>query len=352
MSNVCHGGRTIEMIETAASHTRTERDRKKIMQGIPKETLRRMYVDMVRTRTLDEKIKEMLNRGFSISEHSTLGQEAGPIGACAALAESDYIMPYHRGWAWAIGKGMKPHILLAELLGKKTGYNRGKGGPHLGCYELGILGRPGVQAAHLPIAAGVGLSMRMQGLDRVCVAFFGNGASNNANFHEGLNLAGVWKAPVIYFCENNLYQITCTMEETTACEDIADRAVGYGMPGYIVDGNDAIAVYDVTRQAVERARAGKGPTLIETKTYRWEGHNPIDRNAMGGYRTLEEIEEWKQKCPIRLMEESLLEFGCLKEAEIAVIKADAVAEMEKAAQFAIESPYPEREEYYQDVYAD
>ena len=124
------------------------------------------------------------------------------------------------------------------------------------------------------------------------------------------------------------------------------------MPGYIVDGNDAVAVYDVTRQAVERARAGKGPTLIETKTYRWEGHNPIDRNAMGGYRTLEEIEEWKQKCPIRLMEESLLEFGCLKEAEIAVIKADAVAEMEKAAQFAIESPYPEREEYYQDVYAD
>ncbi len=351
MSTLTHGGPMIELLEISVNLDMKKISRDKMLGEIPSNLLVGIYTNMVRTRALDEKVKEMINRGHSISEHSTLGQEASPIAACAALAPSDYMMPYHRGWAWALGKGMDPKPLLAEAMGKKTGYCKGKGGPHLGCYELGILGRSGIQGAHLPIAAGVGLGIKLQKMDKVCMTFFGNGASNTGNFHEGLNLAGVWQVPVIYLCENNLYQITCTVAETTACEDIAVRALGYGMPGYVVDGNDAVAVYYVSKLAVERARRGEGPTLIETKTYRWEGHNLIDRSHLGGYRSVEEIEEWKQKDPITLLERDLLGLGTLSADKVESIRVHAVAEMEEAAQYAIDSPYPEREDYYTDVFA-
>jgi len=349
MSIIPHGQPQIEYYEVSRKHDRRLLDRKELVSSTPRDVLLQIYRNMVRTRCLDDKIKEMINRGFGMSEHSTRGQEAGPVAACAALAESDYMMPYHRGWAWAMGKGMEPKYLLAELLGKKSGYNKGKGGPHFGCWELGILGRPGVQAAHIPIAAGVGLAINKMSLDRVCMVFFGNGASNNGNFHEGLNLASVWKVPVIYMCENNFYQITCNYKETTACEDLGDRALGYDMPGYIVDGNDAVAIYHVVKEAVERARNGGGPSFIETKTYRLEGHNVMDK---GLYRTCQEVEEWKKKDPIDLMERELKEAQLLTEEDIRRIKDEAVSEMDAASEFAISEPYPEQEDYYTDVYAD
>jgi pyruvate dehydrogenase E1 component alpha subunit len=187
-------------------------------------------------------------------------------------------------------------------------------------------------------------------MNEVCVCFFGNGASNTGNFHEGLNLASVWKAPIVYFCENNFYSIYSTIEETTAVEDIATRALGYNMPGYIIDGNDVALVYYVPKKAVESARSGLGPTLIETKTYRWIGHNPIDKIHSGVYRSAEEIERWKERCPIKLIEKDLLEYGILNEQEIARVYEEARDEMDEAEKFAIESPYPEPEEYFQDVF--
>lgn len=325
--------------------------RREALKEIPAEKLLGIFRDMVRTRALDEKINELLSQGHSIGQHPTTGQEAGPVAACAVLREGDYIMPYHRGWAWAIGKGMDPARLLAELLGKKTGYCRGKGGPHLADWDLGILGRSGVQGAHIPVAAGVGLSIKRLGQDRVCICFFGNGASNTGNFHEGLNLAAVWKVPVVFFCENNLYAIFSTAPETTAVTDLADRAGAYGMPGYIVDGNDAVAIYRAVRAAVERARAGGGPTLIESKTYRWSGHNPIDRIHYGGYRPKEEVDSWRERCPIRRLREDLLQTGLASPEQLDAVAEEAKREMERAAEAAVAAPYPEPSDYLEDVYA-
>jgi len=352
MSIMAHGEPEIEYIQVGCNYERVRVSREEVMKAIPDDILLSMYRNMIRTRALDDKIKQMINRGFRISEHSTLGQEAGPVAACATLEPQDYIMPYHRGWAWALGRNVDPKYLLAELLGKKAGYMKGKGGPHFGCWELGILGRSGVQAAHISISAGIGLGINKKKENKVCLVFFGDGASNNGYFHEGINLAAVWKAPVIYFCENNLYQITCTHEETTACENIGARALGYDIPGYIVDGNDAAGIYYIVREAVARARRGEGPTLIETKTYRWDGHNVMDKAHLGGYRTLEEREEWMKKCPIALLEKELKKISLLTDESAEKIKADAREEMEYAAEFAINAPYPDREDYYTAVYAD
>ncbi len=325
--------------------------REELLEKISKEKLLSMYRDMVRTRVFDDKVKEMLNKGFSISEHSTLGQEAGPIGACSALKSDDYILPYHRGWAWAIGKGMDPKYLLAELLGKKAGYNKGKAGPHLGSYELGILGRSGVQSAHIPIGTGVGLGIKYSGKKKVCIVFFGDGASNNGNFHEALNMASVWKVPVIYFCENNLYAIFSSAIDTTSTKNIGSRSIGYDMENFVIDGNDILSIYYATSKAVERAREGKGPTLIETKTYRWEGHNPgLDKIHYGGYRPKEEVDSWKEKCPINRLEKDLVKQDILNNEKVEEIRSKARKEMDIAEDFAVNSEYPTKEDYLSDVF--
>jgi TPP-dependent pyruvate/acetoin dehydrogenase alpha subunit len=300
---------------------------------------------MVRTRALDEKIEELLQQGVSMVQHATIGQEATPVTAIAACRDDDYVMPYHRGWAWAIGKGMSPSVLLAELMGKKTGCCKGKSGPHLADWNLRIMGRPGIQGAHLSIAAGVGLGLKMQGSANVVLTFFGNGASNTCNFHEGLNLAAVWKAPVVYICENNLYAIYTTIDEESSVQDIADRAVGYGIPGYIVDGNDVISIYTAVSEAAERARRGEGPSLIEAKTYRWLGHTSLDQMYYGGYRPKEEVDEWKNRCPVRRFHGELIEAGLMTEDDAREIVDAAKHEMDEAADFALESEYPTLEEY-------
>jgi TPP-dependent pyruvate/acetoin dehydrogenase alpha subunit len=322
------------------------------MPAIGRETLLKIYGNMVRLRCLDDKINELIASGIGITQHSTRGQEATTIAACAALEPQDYVMPYHRGWGWAIGKGMDPKDLLAELLGKKTGCCVGKGGVHIADWTLRIMGRPGVQAAHIPIAAGVGLSIKFRKTKDVVLCFFGDGASNEGNVHEGMNLASVWKAPVVFICENNLYALFTSNIETTSVRDIADRAKGYGIPGVVVDGNDAIAVYEVAREAIRRARSGEGPTFIESKTYRLHGHTAMDRFHLGGYRPKEEVEEWEKKDPVKRLRARLLEVKAASEAELKEVERKAKEEMEEAEQCAKESPYPTVEELFQDVYVE
>jgi pyruvate dehydrogenase E1 component alpha subunit len=288
--------------------------------SIEKETILKIYRNMVRTRFLDDKIDEMIASGISITQHSTRGQEATTNAACAALEANDYVMPYHRGWGWAIGKGMEPKILLAELLGKKTG--------------------------------GVGLSIKCRKTNEVVLCFIGDGASNEGNVHEGMNLAAVWKAPVVFICENNLYAVFTPGIEVIAVRDIADRAQGYGIPGIIVDGNDAVAVYEVAREAVDRARKGEGPTLIESKTYRLSGHTAMDQFHLGGYRKKEEVEDWAKKDPIKRLREKLIEMKISSDADLNTIDEKARQEMEEAERFAKESPFPTREEIFQDVYVE
>lgn len=322
------------------------------MPEIARETLLKIYRNMVRLRFLDDKIDELIASGIGITQHSTRGQEATTTAACAALQPGDYVMPYHRGWGWAIGKGLDPRILLAELLGKRTGCCAGKGGVHIADCSLRIMGRPGVQAAHIPIAAGVGLSIKFRKTKDVVLCFFGDGASNEGNIHEGMNLASVWKAPVVFICENNLYALFTPNVETTSVRDIADRAQGYGMPGVIVDGNDALAVYETAVEAIARARSGQGPTFIESKTYRLQGHTAMDRFHLGGYRPKEEVEEWEKKDPVKRLRQRLIESHKAGEAELAGIEEQARREIQEAEKFAKESPYPTREEIFQDVYVE
>ncbi|MCQ2801578.1 MAG: thiamine pyrophosphate-dependent dehydrogenase E1 component subunit alpha [Bacilli bacterium] len=352
MITIAHGEIEIEVYTPSLKLEKQVFNRGNLIKSIDKVILIKIYRNMIRTRCFDEKIKELISEGFHINEHSTLGQEAGPVAACAALNDDDYMMPYHRGWAWGIGKGLDPKYMLAELLGKKTGYMHGRGGVHFACMEKGVLGKSGVVGANIPIAAGVGLAINRFNKKNVCLSFMGNAACNTGSFHEGLNLAALWKSPVIYFCENNFYQISCSYEETTACENLINRAISYDIPGYLIDGNDAIAVYYVTKKCVEYAREGKGPSFIESHTYRIDGHFQKDFHSNGGYRSLEEIEKWKKKDPIELMEKDLLEFEILDKNDMKQILFDAKAEMDNAAKFAIESPYPSKEDFVSGVFAD
>jgi TPP-dependent pyruvate/acetoin dehydrogenase alpha subunit len=322
------------------------------MAQIPKETLLKIYRNMNRLRFFDEKVNELVASGIRIIQHSTRGQEATQIAATAALEPGDYVMPYHRGWGWAIGKGMDPKILLSELLGKGTGCCGGKGGVHIADWDLRIMGRPGIQAAHVPIGAGVGLSIKMRKAKDIVLIFFGDGASNEGNIHEGMNLASVWKAPVVFICENNLYALFTPNIETTSVRDIADRAQGYGIPGVIIDGNDAIAGYEAAKAAVERAREGRGPTLIEAKTYRLHGHTAFDQFHLGGYRPKEEVEEWKKKDPVLTLRQRLVELKVATGAELEEIERKAKEEMDAAEKFAKESPYPTPEDIFRDVYCE
>ncbi len=315
-----------------------------------KTTLFKIYRNMVLLRFFDNKVDELVESGVRITQHSTRGQEAAQIAATAALNPGDYVMPYHRGWGWAIGKGMDPGVLLAELIGKATGCCCGKGGPHIADWNLRIMGRPGIQAAHVPIAAGIGLSIKLRKAEDVVLCFFGDGASNEGNIHEGMNLASVWKAPVVFICENNLYALFTPNTETTSVRDIADRAKGYAMPGIIMDGNDAIAGYQVVKEAVDRARSGGGPTLIEAKTYRIHGHTSMDVFHLGVYRSKEEVQEWEKKDPILRLRKELISMKMATSSELDEINRKCQEAVENAEKFAKESPYPTSEQIFSDVY--
>jgi pyruvate dehydrogenase E1 component alpha subunit len=243
---------------------------------------------------------------------------------------------------------------MAELLGKATGYCKGKGGSmHLADFDIGILGESGIVASALPVAVGAAMGSKMQGNDRVVVAFFGDGASNQGACHEAMNLASIWKLPVIFLCENNQYAVTTSFKDSVAVENISDRAVAYNMPGVLVDGQDAMAMYEATVQAVQRGRAGLGPTLIEARTYRYEDHSEgLNRIIRESYRTDDEVERWRLRDPIALHSQWLMEQEIATEDEIEGVREEVAETIAEALQFARESPYPEVDDLLTDLYAD
>jgi pyruvate dehydrogenase E1 component alpha subunit len=318
--------------------------------NLAKEKLVEMYRKMLEIRFFEEKVFELYAQNLVPGTiHLYAGEEAVAVGVCSGLRRDDYITSTHRGHGHCIAKGADLKRTMAEILGKKTGYCKGKGGSmHIADFSIGMLGATAVVGAGIPIAVGAGLSIKLRRTDQVVACFFGEGASNQGTFHESINMASVWKLPVVFVCENNLYAMGTRQSRVMVIEDIADRAVAYGIPGLVVDGNDVSAVYEATQEAVERARKGEGPTLIECKTYRHKGHSRVDPAR---YRPKEEVEEWLAKDPIKRLKEKLLQTNTLTETEIKQIEKRVSAEVEEAVKFAVESPFPAPEESLQDVYA-
>jgi len=309
-----------------------------------------MFRKMLEIRHFEEKVYELYGQNLVPGTiHLYVGEEAVAVGVCANLRKDDYITSTHRGHGHCIAKGGDLKRIMAEILGKRTGYCKGKGGSmHIADFSIGMLGATAVVGAGIPIAAGAGLSIKLRGTDQVVACFFGDGASNQGTFHEGINMAAIWKLPVLFVCENNLYAMGTRQSMVMLIENVADRAAAYGIPGVVVDGNDVLAVYEAAKQAVERARKGEGPTLIECKTYRHKGHSRFDPAT---YRPKEEVEEWLKKDPIPRFRNKLVEMGVLTENEAKRIEEEVLAEIEEAVKFALESPYPKPEEALEDVYA-
>ena len=312
--------------------------------------LESLYTTMVKIRRFDERTVELFNQGLvKGTAHSYVGEEAVAAGACAALREDDYIVGTHRGHGHCIAKGAAVDRMMAELMGRADGYCRGLGGSmHIAALDLNILGCNGIVAAGLPIGTGAALANRLRKTDRVVIAFFGDGASSQGVVHESLNLAAVWKLPIIFLCENNQYALSTSSKRTIAGDSIAGRAAGYGIPGVRVDGNDVLAVYETVKTAVARARAGEGPTLVEAVTYRWGGHSM--RANLPDYRTKEEEREWMERDPIARLKSELERAGTtlmrIKELEEAV-----EVEMDRAVAFGTGSPEPTVEMLETSVYA-
>ncbi len=317
---------------------------------LPAERLVELLRTMWRIRAFEEKAEELYSLGkVHGTMHLSIGQEAVAAGVCAALRPDDYILSTHRGHGHCIAKGGDVRRMMAEFLGKETGYCRGRGGSmHIADLETGNLGANGIVGGGLPIATGVGLGIRMRGLKRVCVVFFGDGASNEGAFHESLNLAAIWELPIVFVCENNQYAMSMPVQRSMRVARIADRACAYGIPGRTVDGMDVLAVYEAAWEAIERARTGGGPTLLECVTYRYRGHSRSDRQR---YRTREEVEAWRAQDPIARLESLLLNQGVLTEDALTQLRADVRAEIEEAVRFAEQSPEPDPARLLEDVYA-
>jgi TPP-dependent pyruvate/acetoin dehydrogenase alpha subunit len=282
--------------------------------------------------------------------HSCVGQEATAVGACMALRPGDMITSTHRGHGHLIGKGGDPRFMMAELAARSAGYCLGRGGSlHISDYNLGILGANGIVGGGIPIAVGAALAFSIRKEGHIALAFFGDGATNEGAFHEAANEAGVWKLPVIFFCENNLYGEGTPQSMQAAVADLATRSISYGFPGVTVDGNDVLAVYEATLMAAERARRGEGPTLIEAKTYRQRGHYEGDPQV---YRSIEEIESWKKKDPIPSFRRRLIDEGILDEADLEEIEGSVIEQLDEAVRFATNAAKPEAEDALAGVYAD
>ncbi len=320
---------------------------------------RDLYMLMLRRmmliREFEENVKSLVQRGELVGmAHCYIGEEAVAVGACVALRDDDYITGNHRSHGHPISKGGDVRRAMAELLGKATGYCKGKGGSmHLADFDIGILGESGIVASALPVAVGAALGSKMQGNDRVVVSFFGDGASNQGACHEAMNLAAIWDLPVIFLCENNQYAVTTSFSDSVAVENISDRASAYNMPGVLVDGQDVNAMYEATVQAVQRARAGQGPTLMEARTYRYEDHSEgMNRILRESYRSEEEVERWRQRDPIVLHSRWLVEQGIATQDQIEAVRSEVAETIAEALEFARESPYPEPDDLFTDMYAD
>lgn len=331
-----------------ARQVETKRAKGAQKSGVDKTTLFRWHETMLIIRKFDEMADKLFQGGHVRGTvHTSIGQEATSMGVCANLSDDDIILATHRGHGTAIAKGSDPRAMMAELLGRKTGLCKGKGGSmHIADLPKGLYGANPIVGANLVIASGVGLAFDIQKKPNVCVAFFGDGASNQGTFHEGVNMSAIWKLPVIYVCENNGYAVSLSAERSTAVADIADRARGYDIPGVVVDGMDVLAVNEAVREAVARARAGKGPSLLEMKTYRFRGHSRGDPPS-GVYRSKEELESWMKKDAVLRLEKHLK--MTKEQIEEANTKADVV--IQEAVDFAMASDFPSPEEALEDIYA-
>jgi TPP-dependent pyruvate/acetoin dehydrogenase alpha subunit len=298
---------------------------------------RHALLTMWTIRRFEEAVDDLFARGLMHGTmHLSIGQEASATGSCLALRPDDAITSTHRGHGHCIGKGADLTRMMAELLAKETGYCRGRGGSmHIADVATGNLGANGIVAGGIPIAAGAALAYQLRGEDRVVACFFGDGAANEGAFHEAVNLAAIWRLPVVFICENNKYGMSFSTEKSFAIENISERAAGYGIPGVTVDGNDVYAVYDAVSGAVARARAGEGPTLVENVTYRWKGHSKSDKNL---YRTREEIAEWREKDPILRFEHEAVAAGLLDQEAVQSIRTEAMNQMRDAVREANSAP--------------
>jgi len=320
-----------------------------VAKKISKEKLKEIYIKMNHTRKFEEKVAYFFSRGMVHgTTHLYVGEEASAIGACCALDKEDMITSTHRGHGHCIGKGVILEKMMAELLGKSTGYCKGKGGSmHIADLTVGNLGANGVVGGGQPIAVGAALTLKMKKKDQIVVCFFGDGASNEGSFHESINLASVWKLPVLFFCENNLYGMSTSIKKSMNNPNIADRAIGYGIPSKTIDGNNAIEVYNAVLEAKEYVKKN-GPMLIVSNTYRISGHSKSDANV---YRTKEEMEEWKEKCPIKKIREYLEINKIFTAKELDEMDEQTTNDIESAIAYAQSSPNPSIDTLLEDVYA-
>lgn len=320
------------------------------MAEYSKELLNHFYETMLKIRFFEEKVEKFFLAGeIPGFVHLYIGEESIATGVCSNLTKNDYIESTHRGHGHTIAKGADINKMMAEIFGKKTGHCKGKGGSmHIADFSVGMLGANGVVGGGYTLATGAALASKMQKTDKVSIVFFGDGASNRGTFHEAANMAAVWKLPVIFVCEANEWASTTPYLTTTSVANIADRAVGYGMPGVIVDGNDVFKVYEAAKEAVERARQGGGPTFIEAKTYRIRGHYVGDPEM---YRTKEEVQErFESNDPIKNFEKKVIEESLMTKKELDDIREKAYKIIEDAVEFAHNSPYPDPSELYDDLY--
>jgi pyruvate dehydrogenase E1 component alpha subunit len=324
---------------------------------LTKETLLNMYRRMLIIRYFEEGLTEFSKQGLVPGTgHVSIGEEAVAVGSCTALEEKDYIISTHRAHGHLLAKGADINVILAEVLGKATGCTGGKGGSmHLSDFGRQILGTNGIVGGGINIAGGVGLAIKKRKTGQICLAFFGDGAANRGTFHEGLNLAGLWKIPTVFVCTNNQYGLSMPQSKACANVDISARAAAYGMPGYRVDGTDIMAVYEAVKSAAERARKGEGPSLIEAVSYRLRGHSMRMDQMPGGsdYRPKGEVEDWAEnKDPIKIFGRKLKELGYLTDEAAKQIDAECKKVFEAASEFALNSPEPEPETAYTWIYAE
>ena len=313
-------------------------------------------LELLRTMQTIRRFEERASDDFQAGRiygvvHCYIGQEAVATGICANLKRDDQIISTHRGHGHCIAKGADLKRMMAELYGKRTGYCKGKGGSmHIADFSIGMLGANGIVAGGIPIITGAGLAAQLEGRGRVAVSFFGDGASNAGPFHESLNIAALWKLPMLYVCENNLYGVNTPVADSVSVKDVTERAAAYGIPGVVVDGNDVLAVYEVAEAAVQRARAGQGPTLIECKTYRWRNHTEIQ--GIPDPRSSQELDEWKDRDPVARLVSSLSEQNLLTAEAWQSLDAEILQDIEDAVAFAQDSPFPELDTAVEDVFAD
>ena len=319
--------------------------------SISQEIMLEMYKRMDQARKFEEKVCYFFSKGMIHgTTHLSIGQEASSVAAVMALDDGDLVSMTHRGHALSIGMGIDLNKMMAELMGKVTGYCKGKGGSmHIADLESGNLGSNGIVGGGLTLAPGAALTQKYKKTGKIVLCSFGDGASNEGAFHEGVNLSSVWKLPVIFYCENNLYGMSTAQSKVMNVEHVADRASSYGIESFIVDGYDAEAVYETVQKAAEICRKGEGPVLVEAKTYRWAGHSKSDKNV---YRTEEEIDSWKQKDGLIKLRNRILELGYATEEELQALEKQVEQNIEDAVEFAKNSPEPSLDTLEQDVYAD